>query len=165
MDNERQLTAARLMAQDTISGSLAECYIIRANQRFNFMSATNLEANFDKTKKDMGILGQTGKAHRSTGWEGTGKATFRYNTSIFREMFLKFKDTGQDEYFDIQITNLDPTSTVGAQTVILKNCNIDGGILAKFDIDAEVLEEEMEFTFDDFEIPETFSLVPGMLGN
>ena len=165
MSRTEQLTAAKMMAQDAISGSLAECYIILSNQRINFMSAINLEASFDKTKTDIPILGNTGKGHRSTGWEGTGKATFHYNTSIFREMMLQYKDTGQDVYFDIQITNLDPTSSIGAQTVILKNCNIDGGILAKFDADAETIDEEMEFTFDDFEIPETFSLLPGMVEN
>lgn len=41
-------------------------------------------------------------------------------------------------YFDIQITNEDPTNGVGRQTVILKDCNLDGGILAKFDADAEM---------------------------
>ena len=36
------------------------------------------------------------------------------------------------------------------QTVILKDCNIDGGILTKFDADAEYLDEDMDFTFEGF---------------
>ena len=74
----------------------------------------------------------------------------------------KFKETGKDIYFDIQITNEDPTSSVGRQTVVLKDCNIDGGILAKFDADGEYLDEDMDFTFEDFEMPEEFKLLKGM---
>ncbi len=74
----------------------------------------------------------------------------------------RFKETGEDIYFDMQITNEDPTSSVGRQTVILKDCNIDRGILAKFDANAEYLDEEIEFTFEDFEIPEKFKLLSGM---
>lgn len=60
------------------------------------------------------------------------------------------------------MTNEDPTSSLGRQTVMLKNCNINGGILTKMDADAEYLDEEFEFTFDDFEIPEKFNILEGM---
>ena len=65
-------------------------------------------------------------------------------------------------YFDIQITNEDPVSSVGRQTVILKDCNLDGGVLAKFSAEDEYLEEELRFTFEDFEMPETFAPLAGM---
>ncbi len=150
-------------AKDSVSASLAQCFVTIGDQRYNFMQAINLEANFEKTKTEVPILGKTGKGNKATGWSGSGSATFHYNTSIFRELLLKYKNTGEDIYFDIQITNEDPTSTVGRQTVILKDCNIDGGILAKFDADGEYLEEDMDFTFEDFEMPEKFSNLDGMI--
>lgn len=149
-------------AKDSISASLAECFVTIDDERYNFMQAINLEAKMEKTKSKVPILGKTGKGNRATGWEGTGSATFHYNTSIFRKLLYKFKETGEDTYFDIQVTNEDPTSSVGRQTVILKDCNIDGGILAKFDADAEYLDEDLDFTFEDWEIPEEFSLLDGM---
>ena len=78
---------------------------------------------------------------------------------------LDYKNTGQDTYFEIQVTNEDPTSDVGRQTIILKDCNIDGGILAKFDADADYLDEDMDFTFEDFSMPESFSNLTGFLTN
>jgi hypothetical protein len=60
------------------------------------------------------------------------------------------------------VTNEDPTSGVGRQTVILKGCNLDGGTLTKFDADAEYLDESIDFTFEDFEIPEKFNVLAGM---
>lgn len=149
-------------AKDTVSASLAECYVTIDGNRYNFMQAINLEAKYEKTKSKVPILGKTGKGNKATGWEGTGSATFHYNTSIFRELFMKFKETGEDIYFDIQVTNEDPTSSVGRQTVILKDCNLDGGILTKFDADAEYLDEDIDFTFEDVEMPEKFKLLAGM---
>ena len=149
-------------AKDTVSASLAECYVTIEDKRYNLMQAINLEANFEKNKTEVPILGKTGKGNKATSWTGTGSATFHYNTSVFRMLMYRYKETGQDVYFDIQVTNEDPTSSVGRQTVILKDCNVDGGILAKFDADADYLDEDMDFTFEDFEIPEQFKLLQGM---
>ena len=153
---------AVMNAKDAVSASLAECYVSIGDNRYNFMQAINLEAKFEKTKTEVPILGRTGKGNKATGWKGTGSATFHYNTSVFRELMKRYKDTGEDVYFDIQVTNDDPTSAVGRQTVILKDCNIDGVVLAKFDSDAEYLDEDMDFTFEDFEMPETFRRLAGM---
>ena len=136
-------------AKDTVSASLAECYVTIEDKRYNLMQAINLEANFEKNKTEVPILGKTGKGNKATSWTGTGSATFHYNTSVFRMLMYRYKETGQDVYFDIQVTNEDPTSSVG-------------GILAKFDADAEYLDEDMDFTFEDFEIPEQFKLLQGM---
>lgn len=150
-------------AKDTISAKLAECYITVGGNRYNFMQAINFEANFERTKTEVPILGKTGTGNKSTGWKGTGSATFHYNSSIFREMMLHYKDTGEDVYFEIQVTNEDPTSAAGRQTVVFIGCNIDGGVLAKFDADGEYLDEDMDFTFEDFKMPETFNKLNGMM--
>lgn len=151
-----------MKAKDSISAKLAECYVTIGSRRYNFMQAINVEAKFEKTKTEVPILGKTGMGNKSTGWSGTGSATFHYNTSIFRQMMLDFKETGEDIYFDMQITNEDPTSSVGRQTINLIDCNIDGGVLAKFDADGEYLDEDMDFTFEDFKMPEKFTELDGM---
>ena len=43
------------------------------------------------------------------------------------------------------------------------DCNFDSIVLAKFDADADYLDEDVDFTFDDFEMPEKFKLLQGML--
>ena len=40
---------------------------------------------------------------------------------------------------------------------VFYDCNMDGGTLAKFDADADYLDEDMDFTFDDWELPEKFA--------
>ena len=85
------------------------------------------------------------------------------NRYCFMQLYsFESKMDGFMPTFDIQVANEDPTASVGRQTIILKNCLTKGGILAKFDADAETLDEELEGTFDDWEMPETFSLLNGM---
>jgi len=134
------LNNAIMKGKDALSAKLAECFVTIEGRRYNFMQAINLEA---KT--------------------GTGSATFHYNTPIFRQLLKRYKDTGEDVYFDIQIANEDSTSAAGRQTIILKDCNLDGGILAKFDADGEYLDEDMDFTFEDWSMPEEFAILEGMM--
>ena len=139
-----------MKAKDTVFAALAECFITIGTRRYNFMQAINLEVKFEKNKTEVPILGKTGKGNKASGWKGTGSATFHYNTSIFRQMMIQYKD---------------PTSGAGRQTMILMDCNIDGGVLAKFDADGEYLDEDMDFTFEDFKMPEAFKDLEGFLTN
>lgn len=155
--------AIKMDERGVVSAQLAECYITIENKRYNFMQIISFEATIEKSKSSVPILGKTGKAHKATGWEGSFSGTAHYNQSIFRDLLRRYKETGEDIYFDIQVTNEDPTSLVGRQTVILKGCNLNGGTLTKFDADGEYLDEDIEGDFSDFEIPEQFTILPGMI--
>ena len=156
------MSNVKMTAKDAVSAKLAECYIKINGKRYNFMQIINFEAKFEKNKTEVPILGKTGTGNKSTGWKGTGSGTFHYNTSIFRQMLVDYKNTGEDIYFEIQVTNNDPVSAAGRQSITFIDCNIDGGILSKFDADGEYLDEDMDFTFEDFEMTEAFKLLPGM---
>ncbi len=151
-----------MKGKDAVSAKLAECFIKINGRRYNFMQMINFEASLDKSKAVVPILGRTGQANKSTGWTGKFSATMHYNQSIIRQMLLDYKDTGEDVYFEIQVTNEDPTSAAGRQTMIFIDCNIDGGILSKFDADGEYLDEDIDGTFEDFKMPEKFKELPGM---
>ncbi|MBQ8765403.1 MAG: phage tail tube protein [Clostridia bacterium] len=157
------LNNVKMNAKDAVSAKLAECFITVGKNRYNFMQIINFEANFEKTKSEVPVLGKTGVGNKSTGWKGTFSGTMHYNTSIFRQMMVDFKDTGEDTYFEVQVTNEDPASAAGRQTMIFIDCNIDGGILAKFDADGEYLDEDIDGTFEDFKMSESFKLLPGMV--
>ena len=145
-----------MQARNAISGAQGRAFVTIEGTRYQFASLINLEANADKTKTQVPIMGRSSKGNKATGIEYTGSATFHYNTSVFRDLLYKFQETGEDIYFDIQVTNDDKTSTVGTQTTILKDCNLDGGIIAMLDADAEYLEDSAEFTFERFELPQKF---------
>jgi hypothetical protein len=152
-----------MISPDAVSASLAQCYVIIDGSRYNFMQAINLEASVDKNKTQLPILGRVMKGNKGTAMSGTGSASFYYNTPIFRNLLKKYKETGQDLYFDIQVVNDDPSSAAGRQSCTLVGVNLDGGILAKFDADGDYLSEDISFTFEDFEFPESFGMLSGMI--
>ena len=155
--------AQKMLAKDSIAAPLAECYVTINGNRYNFMQAINLEANIEKTKTEVPILVQTVKRHKAVGWNGTGSATFHFNTSMFAKLLENYKNTGEDVYFDIQVTINDPTSAAGKYIVFLTSCNLDGGTLTKFDADAEYLDCNLNFTFDNFSVYKEFERLDGML--
>lgn len=151
-----------MRGRDAISARLAECFVTVNGNRYNFMQMIDFEGKIDKTKMEVPILGKTGAGNKAAGWKGTFKGTAHYNQSIMRQMLIDYKNTGEDMYFEIQVTNEDPTAAVGRQTVIFMDCNLDGGVLAKFDADGEYLDEEISGTFEDFSMPERFAALDGM---
>ena len=157
--------AQTMHARNAVSAKMAECYVTIDGNRYNFMSAINVEVNFEKNKAEIPILGRMNRGHKSTSSSITGSAEFHLNTSIWRELAYRFQESGEDVYFDMQITNDDATATdVGRQTIILYDCNLDGITLAAFDADSDdTLTESIDFTAERFEMPEKFALMDGML--
>lgn len=157
--------AQTMQARNSVSAKMAECYVTIDGNRYNFMSAINLEVTFEKNKTEIPILGRMNRGHKATSSSITGSAEFHLNTSIWRELAYRFQETGEDLYFEIQITNEDITaSDIGRQTIILYGCNFDSVTLAAFDADSDdVLTESMDFTAERFEMPEKYSLMDGVL--
>lgn len=157
--------AQTMQARNAVSAKMAECYITIDGKRYNFMSAINVEVNFEKNKTEVPILGRMNKGHKSTGSSITGSAEFHFNTSIWRELAYRFQETGEDLYFDMQISNEDITaSDVGKQTIMLYDCNCDSVLLAAFDADSDdSLTESIDFTVERFEMPKKFKTMDGML--
>lgn len=150
-------------ARDAISGAQGEAFVTIEGSRYKFANLINLQADMSKVKSQIPIMGKVGKGNKSNGAEYSGSATFHFNTAIFRELLYRYKETGEDIYFDIQVTNEDKSSTVGRNTTILKDCNLDGGIIARLDADAEYLEDTFEFTYEDWDYPEKFNILATMI--
>lgn len=156
--------AITMHPRNAVSAKMAECYVTINGQRYNFMSAINVEVTFEKTKVEVPILGRPNKGNKSVGSSISGSAEFHLNTSIWRELAYQFQETGEDVYFEMQITNEDATTEIGRQTIILYDCNFDGITLAAFDADSDdVLTESIDFTAERFEIPEKFSPMNGVM--
>lgn len=150
------MTQQILNPGDTISGQMAKATVSSDGTVEEMFYGRNLEAVFNKHKDAIRVLGIKGDLHKASGWEGTGSLNVFYITPIFRRMALKFANEGIDTYFTLTVTNEDPSSTVGRQTVVLYNCNIDSVVLTKFDTESNFLDEDINFTFDGFDILDEF---------
>lgn len=145
-----------LRAKDTVNGALGTCFAIIDGKRYELMQVKNIQAKVKKTRMGIPILGLTAKQHKSGGWEGTGTMTVYYVSSLFREVMLEYMKDGKDTYFELMLTNEDPTGDTGRQTVLLKDVNIEEMLIGKLDVEEAALEEDMTFTFGDVELLDRF---------
>lgn len=123
----------------------------------------NIEATCTLNKTGVRTLGKRGEQHKPNGWTGSGSGTMYYATSLFRKMAIQYIKTGVPVYFDITIINNDPGSDVGKQTTLLRTCSLDEVSMGKLDVDADLLDENISFTFDDAELLDEFN--KPVLGN
>lgn len=147
---------------DSVYGSRAECYVTLDGNRYSLMQMVNFDSHFQVNIVDVPILGRISKGHKMTGGSGSWSGTAHYNTSIFRQWILNYKRTGKLVPFEIQVSNEDESTSIGRQTILLKDCLLDNVTLAKFDANDAVLDEDISGTFDDFEMPENFANLSGM---
>lgn len=145
-----------LRAKDTVNGALGTCFAIIDGKRHELMQVKNIKAKVKKTRTEIPILGLTAKQHKSGGWEGTGTMTVYYVSSLFREVLLEYIKDGKDTYFELMLTNEDPTGEAGRQTVLLKDVCIEEMLIGKLDVDEAAMDEEMKFTFGDVELLDKF---------
>ncbi|HIT09844.1 MAG TPA: phage tail tube protein [Candidatus Merdivicinus faecavium] len=146
-----------LKAEQIISGQAGRAYANIDGRNRELMYLKSIDASVTKRKTAVRTLGKTGDQFKAAGWSGKGKMTVYYVTSLFREMMLDYMKTGRDSYFDIVVINEDENADAGRQTVVLKNCNLDSVVLARLDVDADNLDEEVSFTFDGAELLDSFA--------
>jgi hypothetical protein len=146
-----------LKAGDIISGQEGTATAEINGNVETLFNVKSITATVEKQKSEINVLGHRGTQHKTVGWSGSGSMTVYYVTSTFRKLMETYVKTGADTYFTLTITNNDATSSVGPQTTALYNCNIDSSIVAKIDVDNTELDEDMDFTFDDFAILQEFT--------
>ena len=145
-----------LNAGDTISGQEGKATAKINGEVKDMFYIKTLEATCEKNKQEVRTLGKRGVQHKTTGWSGTGSMTIYYVTSEFVRMAKEYIKNGVDTYFTITIENNDPTSSIGKQTVTLFDVNVDSIPVAKLAVEDEVLECDMDFTFDDLDLIDEF---------
>lgn len=151
---------AKLKSFDPISGKEGVAYVkINGNNEELFFAKT-IEASVEKAKSEIKAIGRRMTGHKTTGMSGSGKMTLYYLTPLFRQMLKQYKDTGVDIYFDLVVENNDPSSSAGKQTTLLMDCNLDSVVLTKLDGDSDdPLEEDADFTFEDYDILQEFTKI------
>lgn len=145
-----------LRASDIPAGSEAVAYIEIDNKVEEFFFAKSIEATAELNKSEVKVMGKRGVQNKATGWTGSGSMTIYYITTMFRNMLLRYAKEGVLPSFKLVITNEDKGTSIGKQTVVLYDCVIDSVNLSKFDVESDALDEDMDFTFSDFDILDSF---------
>ena len=139
------ISGAEGVARATIDGRVVDLFMVRT-----------FEATMTKNKTGVKVLGTRSEQQKASGWSGEGTMNMFYITTEFRKLAAKYAKLGIDTYFNVTITNEDSSSSVGKQTMVLYDCNLNSTVIAKLDVEADFLDEDQEFTFQDFDILDAF---------
>lgn len=116
-----------------------------------------LTATIEFNKSTYNALGIRAALHKSGGWTGTGSVTYHWLSPRFVRLAIQQAITGVVVPMIINVTNDDPASSAGAQTIKLGQVTMDGSDVANIDIDNEMLEGSFDFTFSEVEGLEYFN--------
>ncbi len=154
-----------LLERDTLNGAAGKAVIIQDGQVKDLFGAKNVKTQAEISSSDMKVIG-TKKAQQKPGSvKQTGTMTVYYGTPLFLEMLAQYVRTGVMPYFNLQVTNDDPTATVGVQTVAYYDCKLTGTIpLSVLDAEADMLTMDVSFSYEDFEPLSSFH-DPAATGN
>lgn len=111
----------------------------------------DVEAKVEIEKADFKVVGDLWAKYKVTGFTGSGTLTlFKVDYAFVRK--IADVATGGKAFVTELVFQLDDPSVVGAKDKVrLKNVQFDTIPLAKFSV-GEVIEEELNFTFEGFEI-------------
>lgn len=146
-----------MKAGDAISGKEGALYATIDGNVTQVAECKSITAKITKNKTEFKALGYRGTQQKATGWTGTGTLTIHYASSRWAKMMINYAKDGTDTYFKLQVINEDPTSSIGRQTVTLIDVNFDEAEIAKLDTEADFLDQTMNFTFSDVDMPDSFS--------
>lgn len=141
-----------LLERDTINGASGKAVITIDGQVNELFGAKNIKTQVEIATADMKVIGTKRVQKKPGAVTQTGTMTIYYGTPLFLDMVAQYVRTGVMPYFNLQTTNDDPTTTVGAQTVIYYNCKLSGTIpVSILDSDVDMLTMDISFTYEDFE--------------
>ncbi|MFT4107602.1 MAG: phage tail tube protein [Lacrimispora sp.] len=148
---------------DLVTGCEGSAFITTDGQNRYFFEMSKIDASIEFTVIAKKLLGHRMKQHKVVGAEGKGTMTL-YNVSpaalVVYQQYIK---EGKVPQISIQITNEDPSSTIGKRTVVMRNC-----ILAKTPVvyledgSEELNTVDTDFTFDDLDDLESYVLPENM---
>ena len=113
-------------------------------------------AEIEFNKEDVFALGKRFKGSKVTSASGSGKMTTYFMRSTWNQIMQEYQNTGYLPRMTLTATMEDKSSTLGKQVVTIGGFMPDKVNLFTLKADDGIAENEMDFTFDDFKMTESF---------
>ena len=140
-----------LLERDALNGKQGSAFVTIDGENHELFGAKKVQTDAEFQESDFKVIGTTLVQKKTTGVNLTGSMTIYYGTPLFIKMVQDYIKTGKVTFFDMQVTNDDPSTSVGKQTVVYYNCKLSKVPLSILDSDADFLEEEVGFSYTSLE--------------
>ena len=117
-----------LLAKDTVNGAEGKVFVTYNGQQIEVAGMKNITTNAEIQGSDMRVIGTRTIQNKANGAKLTGTGNIYYGTPLWTDMVLQYINTGNMPQFDLQITNNDPSTSIGSQTMAYYGCHLTGTI-------------------------------------
>lgn len=153
-----------LLERDALNGKEGKGFMTTADGRnVEMFAMKKFQTDAEFQESDFKVVGTRLVQKKTTGISLTGSMTIYYGSPEFLKLVQEYLDTGKLPYFTLQITNDDPSSSVGVQTVAYYNVKLQSVPLSILDADTEFLTMDVKFSFTRLEVLSEF-VPPAQLG-
>ncbi len=148
---------AFLLERDALNGKSGSGLMTIDGENHEMFGLKKFQSDAEFQESDFKVVGTTLVQKKTTGVSLTGSMTIYYGTPYFLKLLQQYLKTGKLPYFTIQITNDDPSTSVGTQTVVLCNVKLQKLPVALLDAEADFLEMEVSFSYTNLEVLNWFT--------
>ena len=154
-----------LLAKDTVNGAEGKIVVTIDGRNVEVACMRNITTNAEIQSNDMRVIGTRKVQNKNNGAKLTGTGNIYYGTNLFTDMVLQYINTGVMPEFSIQITNNDPTTSIGSQVMAYYGCTLTGTIpLSILNDEEAMLNYDFNFAWTDVARLQAFS-DPAKLGS
>jgi len=121
-------------------------------------SVQKVEAKIEIEKQEVKVAGTRKVGHKTTGTKGTGSIGMYKVSSKFAIAIAQIMDDSAPPFVTSLIIKLDDPEADGIDRIVLKGVQFDNIPLANFEV-GSLVEEELNFTFDDMEYLDAMGVV------
>lgn len=156
---------AYLLAKDTVNGAEGKIFVTVSGKNIEVACMRNIRTTGGIQSQDMRVIGTRKIQDKPNGVKLTGTGNIYYGTNLWTDMVLEYIQTGVMPEFDIQITNNDPTTSVGSQVMAYYGCHLTGTIpLSILNDEEAMLNYDFNFAYTRVSRLQAFN-DPAQLGN
>jgi hypothetical protein len=143
---------------DTLSAQEGTAFITIDGVTRELFEISSVKAQLDLIVQERRMLGSRMTQHKVTGVFGSGSATLYFMNSEQLNQTINYINNGTRGSISLLITNKDPQSSVGEQTVTLSNVIFNTIPVATLEESDDPVTFDSDFTFDSIESQSSFAL-------
>lgn len=144
-----------LLSQDIFNSNLGVLWLITPDgQQRKMADCRNITARIDVAVEEFRCIGEMMHRHKGVGMRGSGSMTIYTGTPEFLTFLQQFKSKKINYRFQIYCEVSDPEAADnrGSRAIQITDVLLHGTQLFKQDTEDGILDEDVEFDFDNFKI-------------
>ena len=154
-----------LLANDTVHGARGRVMVDWNGEMREACCFKNIRTTATIQSQEMKCVGTNLVQDKPDGYKPGGKANVYYGSDrgLWRDMVLEYINPGAMPEFNIQITNQDPSTTLGTEVTAYYGCHLTGEVpLSILDSEEAMLNYDFNFVYtrvqrlQDFNAPERY---------